>query len=196
VDPSTNVKNVRYLSKCEFDVCMYVCMYISTNILYLCTCRKEHRTSPQRCTCAPLLTVCTYRIIHTGVGTYNFAFTPDHQDDSITLSSDHRQTVDLESAENKDPLLEERKKNKANLSLILVTYATMLRKGRDSSVGIATRYELDGPWIESRWEARFSATIQTDPRAHPASYANSYRDIPRGNMARAWRKPPTILRQG
>ena len=27
--------------------------------------------------------------------------------------------------------------------------------GRDSSVGIATRYELDGPGIESRWGRDF-----------------------------------------
>jgi hypothetical protein len=43
--------------------------------------------------------------------------------------------------------------------------------GRDSSVGIATRYGLDGPAIESRWGARFSATVQTDPGAHLASCA-------------------------
>jgi hypothetical protein len=43
-------------------------------------------------------------------------------------------------------------------------------KGRDSAVGIATRYGLDGPWIESRWEARFSASVQTGPGAHPVSY--------------------------
>ena len=30
----------------------------------------------------------------------------------------------------------------------------------DSSVGIATRYELDGPGNESRWGARFSAPVQ------------------------------------
>ena len=42
--------------------------------------------------------------------------------------------------------------------------------GRDSSVGIATRYGLDGPGIEFRREARFSAPVQTGPRAHPASY--------------------------
>ena len=42
--------------------------------------------------------------------------------------------------------------------------------GRDSSVGIATRYGLDGPGIESRWGARFSAPVQTGPGAHPASY--------------------------
>jgi len=40
--------------------------------------------------------------------------------------------------------------------------------GPDSSVGIATDYELDGPGIESRWKARFSASVQTDPGAHPA----------------------------
>ena len=39
------------------------------------------------------------------------------------------------------------------------------------SVGIATGYGLDGPGIESRWGwgARFSATVQTGPGAHPAS---------------------------
>ena len=38
-----------------------------------------------------------------------------------------------------------------------------------SAVGIATGYELDGPGIESRWEARFSASVQTGPGAHPTS---------------------------
>ena len=38
-----------------------------------------------------------------------------------------------------------------------------------SSVGIATGYGLDGPGIESRWGARFSAPVQTGPGAHPAS---------------------------
>ena len=41
--------------------------------------------------------------------------------------------------------------------------------GRDSSVGIASRYGLDGPGIESRWVARFSTPAQTGPGAHPAS---------------------------
>jgi len=40
--------------------------------------------------------------------------------------------------------------------------------GRDSSVGIATCYGLDGPGIESWWGARFSAHVQTGPGAHPA----------------------------
>jgi hypothetical protein len=42
--------------------------------------------------------------------------------------------------------------------------------GRDSAVGIATRYGLDGPGIESRWRARFSTPVQTDRGTHPASY--------------------------
>jgi len=33
--------------------------------------------------------------------------------------------------------------------------------GRNISVGTATAYWLDGPEIESRWGARFSAPIQT-----------------------------------
>ena len=42
--------------------------------------------------------------------------------------------------------------------------------GRDSSVGIATRYGLDCPDIESRGGGgRFSAPAQTGPGAHPAS---------------------------
>jgi hypothetical protein len=42
--------------------------------------------------------------------------------------------------------------------------------GRDSSVGIATRYGLDGPGIEYRLRAIFSAPVQTSPEAHPVSY--------------------------
>ena len=41
--------------------------------------------------------------------------------------------------------------------------------GRDSSVGIATRYGLDDPAIESLG-VRFWAPVQTSPRTHPASY--------------------------
>jgi len=45
----------------------------------------------------------------------------------------------------------------------------LLSCGPGSVVGMATGYELDGPGIESRWGARFSAPVQTDPGAHPAS---------------------------
>jgi len=41
--------------------------------------------------------------------------------------------------------------------------------GPGSVVGIATGYGLDGPGIEFRWGARFSAPVQTGPGAHPAS---------------------------
>ena len=41
--------------------------------------------------------------------------------------------------------------------------------GPGSVVGIATGYGLDGPGIESRWGARFSAPLQTGPGVHPAS---------------------------
>jgi hypothetical protein len=43
--------------------------------------------------------------------------------------------------------------------------------GWDSSVGIATRYGLDGPVIDSRWGRDFPhLSIHTGPGAHPTSY--------------------------
>jgi hypothetical protein len=38
------------------------------------------------------------------------------------------------------------------------------------SVDIAACYGLDGPGIESRWGAKFSAPVQTGPGAHSASH--------------------------
>jgi len=60
-------------------------------------------------------------------------------------------------------------------------------EGRDSSVGIATRYRLDGPEIKSRWGRDFP---------HPSSLVrgptrNGYRVFPEGKAAGAWRWPPT-----
>ena len=57
--------------------------------------------------------------------------------------------------------------------------------GRDSSVGIATRYDLDGPGIESRWGAIFSAHVRTGPGAHPASCTMGTGSSPGVN--RPWR---------
>jgi hypothetical protein len=51
---------------------------------------------------------------------------------------------------------------------------------RDSAVGTATRYGLDGPGIEHRWGARFSAPAQTGPGAHPASYTMVIGSLSRG----------------
>jgi hypothetical protein len=42
-------------------------------------------------------------------------------------------------------------------------------RSRVSSVGIASRYGLNGPGIESRCGAIFSAPVQIGPGAHPAS---------------------------
>jgi hypothetical protein len=55
--------------------------------------------------------------------------------------------------------------------------------GRDSSVGIATRYGLDGPGIESLWGARISAPIW----GPPSLIYNGYRVFPGGKVAGAWR---------
>ena len=50
--------------------------------------------------------------------------------------------------------------------------------GSGSSVGVVTGYGLDGPWIESRWGARFSIPAQTGPGAHPASCTMGTRSFP------------------
>ena len=42
--------------------------------------------------------------------------------------------------------------------------------GQDSTVSIATRYGLGSPEIESPFGARYSASVQTGPGAHPISY--------------------------
>jgi hypothetical protein len=65
--------------------------------------------------------------------------------------------------------------------------------GGYSAVGIATRYGLDGPGIEYRWGARFSAPVQAGPGAYPASYTTSTWSFRGGGgkTAGAWRLPPT-----
>jgi hypothetical protein len=65
--------------------------------------------------------------------------------------------------------------------------------GRDSAVGIATRYWLYGPGIEYRWGARFSLPVQTGPGAYPASYTMGTGGIPGGNATGAWRDHPPNL---
>ena len=40
---------------------------------------------------------------------------------------------------------------------------TKVYMGRDNSVGIAIRYELDGPWIELRWRRDFRHLRPTQP---------------------------------
>jgi len=50
-----------------------------------------------------------------------------------------------------------------------IAFVHLVTNGPGSSLIIATGYELDGPEIKSRLGARFSAPVQTDPGAHPAS---------------------------
>ena len=57
----------------------------------------------------------------------------------------------------------------------------------DSSVGIATRYGLDGPGIESRWGGEIFLPVQTGIGAHPASCKGVPSPFPGGKAAGAWR---------
>ena len=59
--------------------------------------------------------------------------------------------------------------------------------GRDSSVGIATRYWLDGPGIESRWGRDFPrpARPALGPTEHPIQWLPGL--FPGGEAAGAWR---------
>jgi hypothetical protein len=61
--------------------------------------------------------------------------------------------------------------------------------GRDSSVGTATRYGLDGPGIESRWEGggEIFRTCPDRPLvAHPASCTMGTGSFTGGKAAGAW----------
>ena len=61
--------------------------------------------------------------------------------------------------------------------LIFILLCTIRnRVGRDSSVGIATRYGLDGPGIQSRWR-RFSAPAQTGPVVSNTMGTESFRGV-------------------
>ena len=58
--------------------------------------------------------------------------------------------------------------------------------GRDSSVGIATRYGLDVPGIESRWGGEIFRTRPDRPWDPPSLLYNGYRVVPGGKAAGAW----------
>jgi len=68
---------------------------------------------------------------------------------------------------------------------------TQISVGRHSSVGIATRYGLDGAGIKSQCEAKFSTPVQNGPGAHPASYTIGKSYFSLGKVAEAWRWPST-----
>ena len=59
--------------------------------------------------------------------------------------------------------------------------------GRDGSVGIATRYRLDGPGIESRWgrDVPHLCLLALGPTQPPVEWVTSL--FPGGKAAGAWR---------
>ena len=59
-------------------------------------------------------------------------------------------------------------------------------RGRDSSVGIATRYGLNGPGIESGGGEIFRI-LQNRPWGPPSLLYNEYRVFPGVKAAAAWR---------
>ena len=72
------------------------------------------------------------------------------------------------------------------VGISLLIYAHIFSVDRCTSVGIATRYGLDCPRIESRWEGRFSALVQTGPGAHSATYTIGTGSFQGGKAAGAW----------
>jgi hypothetical protein len=58
---------------------------------------------------------------------------------------------------------------------------------------IATGYGLDGPGIESRWGARFSASVQTGPGTHPASCTMGTGSFPGGRERPGRDADPSLL---
>jgi hypothetical protein len=58
--------------------------------------------------------------------------------------------------------------------------------GRDSSVGIATGYGLDGPGIESRWGGEIFCTCPDRPWGPPSLLYSGYRVFPGGKSVGVW----------
>jgi len=61
--------------------------------------------------------------------------------------------------------------------IIFFTCRGLSGVGRDSVVGMATRYRLNGPGIEFRWGREFSHPSNR-PWGHPASYTIGTRSFP------------------
>jgi hypothetical protein len=71
------------------------------------------------------------------------------------------------------------------LGLIKILFIPVFawRVGRDRSVGIATRYGLGGPGIESRWGSEVFRTCPDRPLGPPNLLYNGYRVFPGGKAA-------------
>ena len=59
--------------------------------------------------------------------------------------------------------------------------------GQDSSVGIVTRYGLDGPGIESWWGDKIFHVCPDWPWGPPAYYTMGTGSLSRGQAAGEWR---------
>jgi hypothetical protein len=70
------------------------------------------------------------------------------------------------------------------LSLVILDFLKFIIVGRDSSVGIAIHYGLDGPGIESRWGEIFR-TRPDQPWGPPILLYNEYRVFPGGKTVGA-----------
>jgi hypothetical protein len=70
--------------------------------------------------------------------------------------------------------------------VIIIIIIIISISGRDSSVGIATRYELDGPGIESRWRRDFQHPSRPvlGPIQPPIQWVPGL--FPMGKAAGAW----------
>jgi hypothetical protein len=79
------------------------------------------------------------------------------------------------------------------LLLQLVVEASSLWHCMFRYIGIVTRYGLDNRGIKFRWGMRFPAPVQTDPRAHPASYTTGTLSFLGAEVAEAWHWPPTPI---
>ena len=72
-----------------------------------------------------------------------------------------------------------------NITEIIIMMLYTEKGGRNSSDGIATRYGLDGPEIESQWERDFPPPSR--PALGPTSLLyNGYQVFPGGKAAGAW----------
>ena len=84
----------------------------------------------------------------------------------------------LVQVESKEVRMETDKMTGPKYQSLQITVLLYVTRGPGSSVGIVTGYGLDGPGIESRWGARFSAPVQTGPEAHPASCTMATESFP------------------
>ena len=76
-------------------------------------------------------------------------------------------------------------------TLYIASWYRTSAASRDSSVGIATRYGLDGQGIESWWGGEIFRTRPDRPCRPPSLLYKGYRVFPGGKAAGSWPGPPT-----